>query len=312
MALCPFAKHKLIPPGSNDPPIDARAAVCHVDAGGAETLYSYFRYRSGGVESHFHIRWTGVIEQYRDTDRQADANLGANDFAVSIETQGFGNGKWRKRQLRSLKRLLRWLHEVEGIPLRKIGDPYGSGVGYHVQFGAPGPWTPVAKSCPGPKRIKQYENVLVPWMAGGAPTEEGDMSWSKKLAFWRPGGSSGKMPAGQQLNQARGYAHAAYSQSRPEKLAEAVHGARLDTHQDVSGDAGWQGKGTRRADYMLEWAYAYSRATHAEMAGMREAVRQLAAAQGADPEQIGQAVQAAVSQALASYEGSLTFDEKEN
>lgn len=164
MALCPFAEHKLIPPGSSDPAIDARAAVLHVDAGGALSLFSYFRDRSGGIESHFHIRWDGVIEQYRDTAFQADANYQANDFAVSIETQGFGNGTWNKRQLASIQRLLLWLSEEHNIPLAKILSPFGSGVGYHVQFGSPGPWTPVAKSCPGPNRIKQYEEILVPWM----------------------------------------------------------------------------------------------------------------------------------------------------
>ena len=165
MSLCPFAKHLLIPPPSSDPRIKPRAAVLHVDAGGASSLFSYFRDRSGGIESHFHITWTGVIEQYRDTDWQADANYHANDFAVSIETQGFGGGTWNKRQMEAIGRLLLWLHETHDIPLQRIPAWDGAGVGYHVQFGSPGPWTPVAKSCPGPNRIKQYNDVLVPWMA---------------------------------------------------------------------------------------------------------------------------------------------------
>lgn len=163
MALCPFATHKLIPAGDNDPRIDARAAILHVDAGGASSLYDYFRYRSGGIESHFFIKWDGTIEQYRDTAFQADANLDANDFAISIETQGFANGKWTKAQLASIKRLLRWLHAEHDIPFRKIQHWNGSGVGYHTLFGAPSHWTPVAKSCPGPNRIKQFNEILVPW-----------------------------------------------------------------------------------------------------------------------------------------------------
>ena len=163
MALCPFAVHKLIPPGSSDPRITARAAILHVDAGNASSLYDYFRFRSGGIESHFFIKLDGTIEQYRDTDFQADANLDANDFAISIETQGFGGGKWTAAQLVSIKRLLLWLNKVEGIPVRKIQHWDGSGVGYHTQFGAPSHWTPVAKSCPGPERIKQFNEVLVPW-----------------------------------------------------------------------------------------------------------------------------------------------------
>jgi len=162
--LCPFATHKLIPPGANDPAIRPRVAVLHVDAGNAESLYDYFRDRSGGIESHFHIQRDGGLEQYRDIYHQADANHRANDFAVSIETQGYGDGEWTDEQLATIKRLLQWLHDEAGIPLQRCERWDGGGVGYHVQFGAPGPWTPVAKSCPGPKRIAQFDHVLVPWM----------------------------------------------------------------------------------------------------------------------------------------------------
>lgn len=161
--LCPFAEHKLIPAGSNDPAIKPRVAILHVDAGNNPSLYEFFRDRSGGIESHFHVRQDGVIEQYRSIFRQADANHLGNDFAVSIETQGYGDGEWNAAQLESIKRLLLWLNDVAGIPLVKCPKWDGAGVGYHVQFGAPGYWTPVAKSCPGPKRIAQFNGVLVPW-----------------------------------------------------------------------------------------------------------------------------------------------------
>lgn len=177
MALCPFATKQLIPPGSSDPRINPRVAVLHVDAGNADSLYDYFAHRSGGIESHFHIKRDGEIEQYRDTNYQADANNLANDFAVSIETQGYGAGEWTPQQLASIKRLLVWLNQVHpAIRLAKCDRWDGSGVGYHVQFGAPGPWTPVAKSCPGPDRVRQYHDVIVPWLSAGASlTEEDDM-----------------------------------------------------------------------------------------------------------------------------------------
>jgi hypothetical protein len=135
-----------------------------VDAGNASSLYDYFLRRSGGIESHFHVRKDGVIEQYRSIYYQADANYLANDFAVSIETQGFGAGEWTPQQIASIKRLLEWLNRAAGIPLRKCPEWDSSGVGYHIQFGSPGKWTPVAKSCPGPDRVKQFNNVLVPWL----------------------------------------------------------------------------------------------------------------------------------------------------
>lgn len=177
MPLCPFATHRLIPPGSSDPRIEPRVAILHVDAGNAKSLYDYFANRSGGIESHFHVQVEGELEQYRDTSWQADANNLANDFAVSIETQGYGDGEWTDAQLATIKRLLRWLHEVHpAIRLAKVDRWDGAGIGYHVQFGAPGPWTPVAKSCPGPRRVDQFHDVIVPWLNAGATTEEDDMA----------------------------------------------------------------------------------------------------------------------------------------
>lgn len=164
MALYPKAIKRLIPPGSSDPRITPRVAILHVDAGNADTLYYFFRDRSGGIESHFYVKTNGVVEQYRDTNYQADANYKANDFAISIETQGYGEGQWNNLQLNAIKELLLWLHQTHRIPLEKCPTWNGSGIGYHTLFGAPSPWTPVAKSCPGPKRKLQFEGILVPWM----------------------------------------------------------------------------------------------------------------------------------------------------
>ncbi len=163
--ICPFAVKKLIPPGANDPRIKPRLAILHVDAGNADSLYDYFRNRSGGVESHFHVKKSGTIEQYRDIYYEADANYLANPFAVSIETQGFGEGEWTPEQIASIFSLLLWLHEEAGIPLVKASKWDGAGVGYHIQFGTPGKWTNVSKSCPGPDRVKQFNRVIVPQLA---------------------------------------------------------------------------------------------------------------------------------------------------
>jgi len=173
MALCPFATKRLIPPGPNDPRIQPRLAILHVDAGNAFDLHDYFAYRSGGIESHFHIAKDGTIFQYRDTDYEADANYKANPFATSIETQGYGPGEWTDPQIASIKDLLLWLNKAHpAIRLQKADAWNGSGVGYHIQFGTPGWWTNVAKSCPGPDRVKQYWNDIVPWLEAGAEQED--------------------------------------------------------------------------------------------------------------------------------------------
>jgi len=173
MAWYPLAVKKNINPGPNDPPIKVVGAILHVDSGDSKSLYGYFANASGGIESHFFVKKDGSVEQYRDTGYEADANLKANSFVsggvrkgfVSIETQGLDKGTWTPPQLLAIKVLLTWLAGVHQFPLKKCDNPQGPGVGYHTMFGAPGPWTPVAKDCPGPDRIRQFNNVLVPWFS---------------------------------------------------------------------------------------------------------------------------------------------------
>ena len=161
----PKAIVKNIPPGSNDPAIKPRIAVLHVAVSNSDSLHDYFNGPSGGVESHFYIRFDGTVEQYRSIWFQADAQLDANDFAVGIETAGMGSGRWTDAQLTSIKALLTWLHTEAGIPLEECTAWNGHGVGYHTMWGAPSHWTPSVKTCPGPERIQQYKDVLIPWMA---------------------------------------------------------------------------------------------------------------------------------------------------
>lgn len=166
MAIYPKAKQLLIEPGPNDPRVNCRIGILHVDGGNAPSLYKFFSDRSGGIESHFHIPKVAQLEQYRDTAYEADANYKANPFAMSVETQGYADEPWNAKQIQDIKDLMLWARDVEGIPLRKVtswNDTLG-GWGYHIMMGTPGMWTPVAKSCPGPLRIKQFNEILVPWM----------------------------------------------------------------------------------------------------------------------------------------------------
>lgn len=171
MAVPQFALSRLIPAGSNDPDIIPIGVILHVDAGNAFSLHDYFDGPSGGIESHGHIRSDGVLEFYRDTTKEADANLKANSFIgkdgkrygfISIETQGYGAGQWNDAQLATIKQFLTWAHETHDIPLIVCSGPFEPGIGFHTLF--PWIWTPVAKSCPGPDRIKQFYDVLGPWM----------------------------------------------------------------------------------------------------------------------------------------------------
>lgn len=191
MSWFPTAIRKPIAPGANDPPIKVVGAILHVAVSDADSLFAYFSGRSGGIESHFYIRNSGKVEQYRDTGIEADANFKANAFMedgvrkgfVSIETAGMGPGEWNAAQLAEIKTLLRWLSAEHGFPLRVCPGPYASGVGYHTMWGAPGPWTPVQKDCPGPARIKQFHQVLVPWMASQREIQDMDEQ-SIAAAVW--------------------------------------------------------------------------------------------------------------------------------
>ena len=164
MALYPAAIKRLVPHGSEDPRINPRVVILHIAVSEASSLYHYFNGPSGGVESHFYIRRDGTVEQYRDTGTQADANTDANNFAISIETQGMEHGEWTAGQMSAIKDLIRWCHDVHGIPLEVPKSWDGSGVGFHVQF--PGRWDKRGATCPGPDRQRQYWNDIVPWLGG--------------------------------------------------------------------------------------------------------------------------------------------------
>lgn len=178
--LLPFATSHLIQPGSNDPRIDVVVgSVFHVAVSEAYSLYDFFRGPSGGIESHGYIRRDGSVEQYRDGSWEADAQNAGNSWWVgnkrygfhSWETQGMGKGKWTNAQLATIKRIIMWEHQKYGYPLQVAKSPQPAklsqgGIGYHSLYKA---WNPSIHSCPGPDRIKQFNDIIVPWLT--APKE---------------------------------------------------------------------------------------------------------------------------------------------
>jgi len=168
----PGAMAKNIPPGVNDPPIVPCGVVLHVAVSESDSLHDFFNGPSGGVESHFYVRRSGVIEQYRSVWFQADAQLDGNTFTldgksvgfVSVETQGMGAGEWTDEQLASIKAIILWVRSQSDFPLAPCPAWNKPGVGYHTMWGSPSHWTPSLKSCPGPDRIKQFHDDIEPWM----------------------------------------------------------------------------------------------------------------------------------------------------
>lgn len=169
MSIYPGAVRKLIPASSRQPRIVPRAVIAH-SAAGRGSLYGWWlNPQSNGLECHFWISEGGIIEQYVDSHVRADANGEANGYAISIETESSvqATERWNPRQADALVRLIDWICTEHRIPRRQMDAPTGSGLAWHVQFGAPGPWTKArGKTCPGPARIEQYRNEIIPAVAG--------------------------------------------------------------------------------------------------------------------------------------------------
>lgn len=166
--LMPGAIHKIIPPGSNDPAILPCGVTFHIAVSKSDSLYDYFAHKSGGIESHFYVRSNGIIEQYRNIFREADAQSDGNSFYrngqrfgfISVESEGMGAGKWTYAQLESFKRIVDYVKSERNFPLRQAPAWNRGGLGYHCLFRE---WNPNNHSCPGEQRIKQFHNYLVPW-----------------------------------------------------------------------------------------------------------------------------------------------------
>lgn len=164
MAFYPKARVRLLTPESTQAPrMDGKPIqlIFHSAVGGG-SLYDYFQERSN-LESHFWVGLDGRVEQYVDTNRKADANYKANAWAISVETADNGDPDhfpWTEAQLDALADIAVWAHQTFGIPVVKCLAWNKSGMGYHTMWGAPSNWTPVAKSCPGKARIKQFPEIL--------------------------------------------------------------------------------------------------------------------------------------------------------
>jgi hypothetical protein len=201
MARCPFARWEPLPANDRQARMTPRLVIDHtaVDAPGPTDLYGWFF--QSGLESHFFVHLDGAITQYMDTQVVAEANLNANSFAVSIETEDEGHPgdmPWTAGQMAALIRLHDWIAAVHPTVPRRIADRWnGAGFGYHSMWGVnsatakPNPWTSaIGKTCPGAPRIAQFRSILVPALtAQPNPVQENDMQLTELIDFRPPSGT---------------------------------------------------------------------------------------------------------------------------
>lgn len=178
MSRCPFAVQQIIPENYTQPSIDARVVILHRAVSSAESLYNYWNTPGVELESHFYVGQVGTIYQFVDTDIQADANVDANGFAISVETWDGGNTpddmSWNDAQVQSIKRLLAWLCDEHQIPRVACTSWNGSGIGGHNWF--PYPWAGGPRGCPGTARNSQIRGNIIPWLANGGSSDGDDMA----------------------------------------------------------------------------------------------------------------------------------------
>ena len=190
--IYPFGAYHPLAEASTEPFIVPDQIITHsaADGPGPTNLKEYFDREDVKVESHFWINWEGWICQMMPLNRQADANLYANDRAISIETESnsiYSSLPWTPAQLSSLEDLHEWLINNLNIPRQIILNPDMPGIGYHSMYARgdksdlsgvyqfKGNLTPngklwtkaYGKTCPGYDRVKQWETYLAPKLIQG-------------------------------------------------------------------------------------------------------------------------------------------------
>lgn len=237
----PNVIRKPIPQTETDPTIIPVGDIFHVAVSKSDSLHDLFTH-DGGIESTGYIRFDGKVEQYRPFDVECDAQFDGNSWVGlagrrygfnSWESEGMGDGEWTPEQMATIKAIIRFKHEKWGHPLRLCPDWNAAGFGYHCLFQR---WNKTNHSCPGPARVKQFENIIVPWMKQGAPQED-DMPtpedlWNHQIPVYDGSSKDGSAAAHVVLSQAHNRAGDARSAARAcldglDKISKLVSDSKL-------------------------------------------------------------------------------------
>jgi hypothetical protein len=137
----------------------------------------YFDQAGVKVESTLIVDYDGGCLQIMEAYERADANTTASKRAISVEVVGEAHEPFTPAQLATCIAIAHWACEEHPIERRQCPGHDASGIGWHVMFGAPGPWTNVrGKTCPGSKRIAQVRDLIIPAVQRGPAPSREDLS----------------------------------------------------------------------------------------------------------------------------------------
>jgi peptidoglycan hydrolase-like protein with peptidoglycan-binding domain len=195
MARIPWAQWRPLGPITDEPPITPTVLIYHTMDGYLRGTEETFKQQGFfGTESTWGLGgpWDGTLDgvlwQWQDTHRQADAQYDGNAYANSVETS---DGKaythpWSSKQLESLIRLTVDWCKLTGNPCKLVTQPTEKGLGYHEQFEG---WNKDHHTCPGPIREGQLRMTVIPKARAKLAATVGSLSHAMSTAPPISGGS---------------------------------------------------------------------------------------------------------------------------
>lgn len=179
MSICPFAKVELLPGNATQGHMTPTATVWHSAAPGGDDLYGWWMNpNSGGLNCHFYINSKGELMQYIDTNVRAFANVQANAYGISVETQNNPNNQfdadpWTDAQIAMAIKLQDWICEEHSTVPKQLCTDGVHGIGWHEQYPE---WTTPGHHCPGTDRVDQLQHVIIPAVISGQVPGEDELS----------------------------------------------------------------------------------------------------------------------------------------
>lgn len=152
-------------PGA-EPRITPTCVVLHTAVSRGSSLFGYFGRDDVHVESHIYVPGDDYdVEQYIDSERQADAQFYGNAYALSAESWDNADPEhvpWTDLQLERLAHFCAWSHQTHQIPLvtAHLDGNVVRGIGYHSQPEFHDLWNLSDHSCPAAPRIAQVPKII--------------------------------------------------------------------------------------------------------------------------------------------------------